>query len=50
MTFSIGAVTFSDAAESVEKMMQMADAQMYEVKGRHKDDLQVRRAEELALA
>ena len=50
VTFSIGAVTFSQAAESIETMMRLADAQMYQVKGRHKDDVQVRSADELALA
>jgi diguanylate cyclase (GGDEF)-like protein len=50
VTFSIGAVTFIKPAESVETMMRLADAQMYQVKGRCKDDIQVCRADQLALA
>lgn len=50
VTLSIGAVTFSQTAESVETMMRLADAQMYQVKGRHKNDVQVSNAHDLLLA
>lgn len=47
ITVSVGAVVFEKAAESVNVMMELSDQLMYDVKGKHKDGVAVRRASEL---
>lgn len=47
ITVSVGAVVFEKPAKSVNAMMELSDQLMYDVKGKHKDGVALRRACEL---
>jgi diguanylate cyclase (GGDEF)-like protein len=47
ITVSLGAVVFEQAAESVNTMLEVSDRLMYEVKGKSKDRVEVRRSSDL---